>query len=153
LNFFSKTLQQPLTSEEAPSRRHEMLLDKKIEFEKFLAIPCLVKGWMVDHITLLLIEKKSDSSYHLEFFDSKGYPIWMNQHAKLLKNNLMKLYPIASETDNARWLQWDGYNCGVYLCWYIEQRLKGKTSKEVYKLPAPDIEGYRIDLAQRLRAQ
>ena len=76
LNFFSKTL-QPLTFEKSPSLRHENLLHEKIEFEKFLAIPCLVKGWLVDHITLILIEKMTDGSYHLEFFDSKGYPIWM----------------------------------------------------------------------------
>jgi hypothetical protein len=152
LSFFNKTL-QPLTFEKSPSLRHEILLDQKAEFEKFLAIPCLVKGWLVDHITLILIEKTTDGSYHLEFFDSKGYPIWMNQHAKLLKNNIMALYPIASETDNARWLQWDIYNCGVHLCWYIEQRLSGKTSQEMYNLPAPDIEDYRIILAHRLRAQ
>jgi hypothetical protein len=152
LNFFSKTL-QPLTFEKSPSLRHEMLLDSQIEFEKFLAIPCLVKGWTVDHITLLLIEKNSDGSNHLEFFDSLGYPIWMNQHAKLLRNNLRTLYPLASETDNARWLQWDSYNCAVHISWYIEQRLKGKTSQQVYNLPAPDIEAYRIELAKRLRAQ
>lgn len=152
LNFFSKSL-QPLSFEIAPSLRHEILLDKKIEFEKFLVIPCLEKGWTVDHITLFLIEKMMDDSYHLEFFDSKGYPIWMNQHAKLLKKNIMALYPIASATDNSRWLQWDIYNCAIFLCWYVEQRLNGKKPQEMYYLTAPDIENYRITLAQRLRAQ
>lgn len=151
LNFFSKSLQS-LTFEKGPSLRHETILDEKVEFERFLAIPCLEKGWFVDHITLFLIEKMTDGSYHLEFFDSKGYSIWMNQHAKLLKNNLMTLYPIASATDNSRWLQWDIYNCGAYLCWYIEHRLQGKTPQEVYNLPAPDMEAYRTTLANRLRS-
>jgi len=145
-----KTL-QPLDYVRSPSENLENLLKEKVEFERFLAIPCRVKGWFIDHITLLLIEKKTDGSYHLEFFDSKGYSILRNHHANLLKDNLMMLYPIASVTDNARWLQWDGYNCGIYLCWYLEQRLKGKTAEELYKLPAPNIEAYRKELAQRLK--
>lgn len=152
LNFFSKSL-QPLSFEIAPSLRHETILDNTVEFERFLVIPCLEKGWFVDHITLFLIEKMTDGSYHLEFFDSKGYSIWMNQHAKLLKKNIMTLYLIASATDNSRWLQWDIYNCAIFLCWYVENRLLGKTPQEMYYLSAPDIEAYRTTLAQRLRAQ
>jgi len=150
LNFFSKSL-QPLSFEKGPSF-HGGILDNQVKFERFLAIPCLEKGWFVDHITLFLIEKMTDGSYHLEFFDSKGYSIWMNRHARLLKNTLMRLYHPAAVTDNARWLQWDIYNCAIFLCWYVENRIQGKTSKEMYSLPAPDIETYRLNLVQRLRA-
>jgi hypothetical protein len=152
LNFFSKSLQQ-LSYQIGPSLRYEVILDQKVEFERFLVIPCLEKGWTVDHITLFLIEKRNDGSYHLEFFDSKGYSIWMNPHARLLKNNITTLYQPASVTDNARWLQRDIYNCAIFLCWYVENRLIGQKPQEMYYLPAPDIEAYRITLAKRLRAQ
>ncbi|HUD01431.1 MAG TPA: hypothetical protein VMR37_03835 [Rhabdochlamydiaceae bacterium] len=143
---------QPLEYVRSPSANLENLLEKKVEFERFLAIPCRVTGWTIDHITLFLIEKKANGSYHLEFFDSKGYSIQSNHHANLLKDNLMKLYSITSVTDNARWLQrwWDRYSCGIYICWYLEQRLKGKTAEN---MPAPDIEAYRTDLAKRLRKE
>jgi hypothetical protein len=142
-----KTL-QPLDYIQAPSENLYDLLKEKVEFERFLAIPCRVSGWFIDHITLFLIEKKPDGSYHLEFFDSKGYSIQRNHHANLLKDNLTALYKIASVTDNARWLQWDRYSCGIYICWYLEQRLKGMKAEN---MPVPDIAAYRKELAERLK--
>ncbi len=154
LDFFQGEYLHILSYESAPTIFADARLREGPLFEKFLAIPCLISGWFRDdHIVLLLLEKQPDGAYQLEFFDSKGYPIQLNPHASLLREDLSTFFTIAKFQNN-NWIhyQWDRYNCGVYILWYLEQRLRGKKPQEIHGT-RPDIEAYRLELAQRMRSK
>lgn len=153
LDFFQGEYLHILSYETAPTIFADARLRECPQFEKFLAVPCLISGWFSDdHIVLLLLEKQPDGTYHLEFFDSKGYPIQLNSHANLLRGDLSAFFKIAHFQNNWIRYQWDRYNCGVYILWYLEQRLGGKNAQEIHGT-RPDIEAYRLELAQRMRSK
>jgi ABC-type nickel/cobalt efflux system permease component RcnA len=151
IEFLQNLFPHKLSYEKAPTLLIDVRLKECPIFEKFLAIPCLIQGWFKDHIVLLLLEKQSDGSYHLEFFDSKGYSVQKNPHAKLIRDDLNSFFTITTFVYNTTRLQHDWNNCGVYITWYLEHRLEGKTAQEIYRLPQPDIESYRRELAGRMR--
>jgi hypothetical protein len=152
MEFLSREFPNQLSLERSQTySKNDRLTELLPAFNRFLAIPCLDFGWTTDHIVLLLFEKNNDGTFNLEFFDSKGYTLELNAHARQIKNDLDKLYNIQTFTDVRKRFQviFDWHNCGAYITWYLEQRLRGKTVQEIRQL-TPDIEAYRLGLAERM---
>jgi hypothetical protein len=124
----------------------EIQVDERRNFSKFLAIPYIVQGTLGNHIALLLVERIAPGKpdVRVEFYDGKALPIdhLKNQHVKGIYDNLGQTFNIVSFHQLKTPVQFDGHNCGALICWFIEQRLRGKTLEEI-QAQKPDMEEYR----------
>lgn len=106
------------------------------------------------HITLITIDFKNKN---IEFYDSLyGINEWNFSIPDLL-TKMKKLCFNESEEienlDNAGKHQKDLHNCGVFVCYHMEQRILGKSSKELTLEDWSDsnkIERIRIEIAQKI---
>jgi hypothetical protein len=126
------------------------------EFKQFWTIPCIVKGVLGNHITVLIVEKihpqaeGSKQEVKVEFFDGKALPIQhpLNENAKTMLDELTEFFTIKSYSELSRPVQFDGHNCGALVLRRIEERLNEGVigfRSEV------DIEKFRVrDLLQLL---
>jgi hypothetical protein len=132
----------------ASHREAQLDLDYDIPSTSSLfAYPVVVEGTMEQHITLFFVEKKGDQ-VSIEFYDSKALAVNhpKNQHAQQILSQLQEKFPSNTLKQLTRPIQFDGHNCGAYVCWFMEQRLAGKTFEEIRDGAAPDIEQYRQQL-------
>lgn len=117
------------------------------EQNDYFVCPVSVEGVLGKHITLLFIDKKTNC---IEFYDSKALSIEhpKNSSAKTYVNQLKLLFPNSSFKELEYPIQFDGHNCGAYVCWFAEQRLSGNTFEQIQQMRAPNIEQYRSQLIQ-----
>jgi hypothetical protein len=120
-------------------------------FPRYLAIPMIVDGTLGNHITLLFLEKINHDVVDVEFFDGKAHSIEdpKNSQAKAVFNRLKGCFIVRNFLESNKPLQFDGHNCGAFICWFIENRLKGNPFQTIQSLE-PNIERYRMQLADRL---
>lgn len=124
-------------------------LSKAKQDKQFLVFPLVVEGIFGNHITLLLAEKNKDGTWNIEFYDGKAIPIDDPKNVKAhLLYQQFDPQSIKSFKQLTTPLQFDGHNCGAFVCWFAEQRLQGRSFEQI-AASSVDIESYRADLLMK----